>query len=312
MKYNDVTIEKSVLDVLKQTFDFDVVTSTFIPVGEESYAFSVALNNGSKYFVKYCDKQNIIKTMDKVNALLLQLKEFDFVVPPIEVNGKTSFEVGNGKIYVYPYIEGSVVCMGNKKFDKKLVDSLTGILVSIHSSKPKMLVELPNEEFENNYDQRLQKIIVNKNNDKLDSKAALLLKINEETIRNIIEKQNQVANDYKQRKPELVLTHGDVTGLNIIISNDGDIKLVDWDGAMLAPPERDLNFLLDNPNFSLDKYIQLSGYKHFDLQMKEYYGRQWALDSIIENFESLLSGSKSKTDNNEYLEEIEQYLNFYR
>ena len=87
--------------------------------------------------------------------------------------------------------------------------------------------------------------------------------------------------------------------------------MVDWDGAMLAPRERDLNFLYDNPNFSLAKYAQLSGYQNFDLQMKEYYGRQWALDSIIGNFESLLRNSKSKVDENEYLEEIEKYLGYY-
>lgn len=312
MKYGDVTIEKNVLDVLKQTFGFDVVTSTFIPVGEESYAFSVVLNNGNKYFVKYCDKQNIIKSIDMVNNLLLQLKHFDFVVPPFEINGKTSFEVGKGKIYIYPYIEGLVVHMGNKKFDKKLVDTLTEILVNIHSANPQILADLPKEEFENNYGQRLEQILVDKNNNKLDQKAALLLENYEESIRSIIKNQNQVASEYKQKNLGFVLTHGDVTGLNIIVTNQGNIKLVDWDGAMLTPPERDLNFLLDNPNFSLDKYMQLSGHKHFDLQMKEYYGRQWALDSIIENFESLLSGSESKADNNEYLEEIEDYLSFYK
>jgi len=312
MKYNDAAIEKNVLNVLKHTFGSDVGTSTFIPVGEESYAFSIVLNNGSKYFIKYCDKQKIIKSIDKVNALLLQLKEFDFVIPPIEVNRKTSFEVGNGKIYVYPFVEGSSIRMGNEKFDKQLVDTLTGILVSIHSANPKILVDLPQEEFENNYDQRLEQILVAKNSNNLYHKATLLLENNEKIIRSMIEKQNQVANAYKQKSPDLVLTHGDVTGLNIIVTKEGHIKLVDWDGSMLTPPERDLNFLFDNPNFSLDKYIQLSGHKHFDLQMKEYYGRQWALDSIVENFENLLNGSKSKADNSEYLEEIEEYLSFYK
>lgn len=312
MKYNDATIEKNVLNVLKHMFSSDVATSTFIPVGEESYAFSIALNNGSKYFVKYCDKQKIIKSIDKVNALLLQLNEFDFVVPPIEVNGKTSFEVDNGKIYVYPLVEGSVIRMGNEKFDKHLVDTLTGILVRIHSVNPKDIANLPKEDFENNYCQRLEQIIADKNENKLDQRAALVLENNEKTIRSMIEKQNKVANDYKQKNLGFVLTHGDVTGLNIIVTNEGGIKLVDWDGAMLTPPERDLNFLLDNPNFSLDKYMQLSRHKEFDMQMKEYYGRQWALDSIIENFESLLSGSKSKADNNEYLKEIEEYLSFYK
>ncbi len=265
MKYNNANIENSVLGVLRQTLGFDVVGCTFVPVGEESYAFSVVVSDGSKYFVKYCDKQKIIKSIDVVNALLLQLKEFDFVVPPIEIGGKTSFEVGSGKIYVYPYIEGSVVRMGNDKFDKELVDKLTEILVKIHSTNPKILTDLPKEDFENNYDPELKHIPDEKN------------------FRLMIETQNLVATEYRQKRPELVLTHGDVTGLNIIITNQGDIKLVDWDGAMLAPAERDFNFLYDNPNFSLDKYMQLSGHKVFDLKLKEYYSRQWDLDCIVED-----------------------------
>jgi len=312
MKYNDTTIEKNVLNALKHIYGSNITTSTFIPVGEESYTFLITLNDGNQYFVKYCDKQNIIKFIDKVNALLLEFKSFDFVVPPIETDGQTSFNDENGKMSVYPYIEGSVISMGNEKFDKKLVDTLTEILASIHSVKPKVLADFPKENFENDYIQRLEQILTGKNNGKLDRKSVALLENNEKLIRSMIEKQNQVASNYKQKRPELVLTHGDVTGLNIIVTNEGNIKLVDWDGAMLAPPERDLNFLFDNPNFSLDKYTQLSGNKHFDLQMKEYYGKQWALDSIIGNFESLVRGSKSKVDDSEYLVEIEEYLGYYK
>lgn len=81
----------------------------------------------------------------------------------------------------------------------------------------------------------------------------------EKLIRNIIEHHNQVASHYKQKRLNFVLTHGDVTGLNIIVTNKSNIKLVDWDGARLTPLEGDLNFLYDNLNFFLDKYIQLSG-----------------------------------------------------
>lgn len=312
MRHNDAAIEKGVLNALRHVCGFNIAKSTFNPVGDESYTFLITLNDDNQYFVKYCDKQDIIEFIDKINALLLQFRSFDFVVPPIEANGKTSLNVGHGKMSVYPYIKGSVLNMSNDKFDKKLVGTLTEILASIHSASPRVLVNLPKENFENDYTRRLEHILTDKGDDKLNSKAATLLENNEKLIHSIIEHHNQVASHYKQKKLDFVLTHGDVTGLNIIATNEVDIKLVDWDMAMLAPPERDLNFLFDNPNFSLDKYMQLSGNKHFDLQMREYYGEHWALDCIIESFESLLSGSKNKADDSEYLIEIEEYLSYYK
>jgi len=309
VKYNDPTIEQSVLEMLKTKLGSDLVSSSFIPVGEESYAYCVTVGDGKKYFVKYCDQPKILENIDRAYSLLLQLQHLEFVVPPVEINGQTSFAVDKGKITIFPYIEGSVVPMTNKKFDQKLIDTLIQMLVIIHSATPPALTNLPKEDFENDYIQRIELLTAEKH--RFAQKADLLLDNNLASIRKIIDKQNLIGSQYQQQNPDMVLTHGDVTSLNMIVTPEGNVKIVDWDGAMLAPRERDLNFLYDNPNFSLDKYASLSDYDGFDLELKQYYGRQWALDSTIGNFESLLNGSTSKTDENEYLEEIEKYLGYY-
>lgn len=297
---------------LKRFFGFTVVSHKFVPVGEESYAFAVSSSDGNKYFVKFCDSQNVVKAINRVNSLLLQLKQFNFVIPPVEINGVTSFDINKGKIYVYPYIEGTVVNKRNDKFDKGLVDKLTRMMADIHKARLHVAVDIPKEKFINNYDERLNQLLVAKRNNRFDVNASSLLNNNEKTIRSIIEKQNKIAHRYQSRQLNLVVTHGDITGLNIIVTSEGDLKLVDWDDAMFTPPERDVNFLFDNPHFSLNRYLELSEQSNFDLGMKEYYGRQWSLDSIIGNFESLLNDSKSKGNKSDYLEEIEEYLRYYK
>lgn len=309
MKYNDLKVQSEISQSFENHYRFKITSTDFIPVGEESYAYILTTNNGDKYFAKYCEQPHVIENIDKVNSLLTELRSFPFVVPPIEANGQKSFGVINGEMYVYPYIEGELISMGNHEFNKELVDELTNIMASIHNSNPS--VDLPKEQFKDTFSTRLEKLLKAAQNDSFDEDVKQLLVNNEKTICDVIDKHSSIANKYSQTKPRFVLTHGDITGLNLIKSNDG-IKLVDWDGAMFAPAERDINFLLDNPHFSIEKYFELTHQNHFAPELKEYYGQDWALHDILGNFESILNDGRAKGDKNEYVDEINEYLSYFK
>lgn len=313
MKYDNQNINQSVADGLKKNYGIALESIEFKPVGEESHSYLVISRNGKKYFAKYCEKANVIKNIDLVNQLLVQLRNLDFVVPPIDVNGATSFKVLSGKIYVYPFIDGQIVTLGNGEFDRFLVNELLEIMVKIHSSKDQIMVDLPVENFENDFLSDFQRLLTlrAKTGNKRGNETASFIESGKTTINKLINDHTKLGNYYKSNKPIFVLTHGDITGRNIIMAKDG-LKLVDWDGAMIAPPERDLNFLLDNPHFSVNKYLKKMGLKSYDPKLKEYYGQQWALGSIIGNLENLLTLDLNPEDHDEYLNEAKEYLSYYQ
>lgn len=313
MKYDNQNIKQSVINALKKYYGITLKSMDFKPVGEESYSYLAIDFNGNKYFVKYCERANITKNIDLVNQLLVQLKDFNFVVPPIVVQGRTSFSILTGKIYVYPYINGKIVTIGNEKFEKDLVDKLLDIMVKIHSSKDKITINLPVENFENDFLNDFKKlpVLLTDNKGKADNEVESILESNENLIRKLISDHTNLGEFYKSSKPSMFLTHGDITGRNIILAEDS-LKLVDWDGAMIAPFERDLNFLLDNPHFLVNGYLKKMGKDSYDQRLKEYYGQQWALGSIIGNIENLLTMDLNTEDRVEYINEMKEYLGYYQ
>lgn len=311
MKYNDATIEQVVVDAVKTCYGYCVSSIVFVSVGEESFAYVVTTAEGKKLFIKYRSDPSLMVTIERVNTLLLQLRHLDFVVAPIETKQGTTFCVANGILYGYPYIAGEVVDRGNDTFDKILNDQLTQIMTMIHTATDIVTVPLPQETFCDDFLSRLEAVkkLIKKETTEKDIRN--LFATYEAVIQKLMSVHDDIANKYQAVPPAFVLMHGDITGLNIIRSPHG-LKLVDWDGAMFAPPERDLQFFIGNRHFSPDTYLQLTGQTGINRELCTYYSQQWALNSIIGNFKSLLTNEKEYIDRKEYMEEIEQYVRYYR
>jgi spectinomycin phosphotransferase len=62
-------------------------------------------------------------------------------------------------------------------------------------------------------------------------------------INHLVNRTEELVSEVQSQPLEFVLCHTDIHGGNILISEDDQLYIVDWDNPLLAPKERDLMFI---------------------------------------------------------------------
>ena len=80
------------------------------------------------------------------------------------------------------------------------------------------------------------------NKDPLALKLSTFMKSKQGQISHMLERADQLAKQLKQQAGEVVLCHTDAHPGNYLITDSGELYLVDWDNPIFACKERDLMF----------------------------------------------------------------------
>ncbi len=108
--------------------------------------------------------------------------------------------------------------------------------------------------------------------------ARLLLERHAMSVQRAVEHYDQLAAAAAERPERMVLTHGEPHAGNTITTDDG-VVLIDWDTALIAPPERDLwSLAVEDPQI-LDDYAARSGVTPLGESI-ELYRLWWDLTEI--------------------------------
>jgi spectinomycin phosphotransferase len=109
-------------------------------------------------------------------------------------------------------------------------------------------------------------------------------------------------------RAEWVVTHGEPHGGNMIRDPTGGLHLIDWDTALVAPRERDLQIVLDEELTGWDEYRAAAGPVELDLDALGLYRRLWALADIASFTAVLRRPHADTTDMRHAYEALRHYL----
>jgi spectinomycin phosphotransferase len=170
------------------------------------------------------------------------------IIPPISMlNSSLWMEEENFTLHVYPFIEG------HHGYHTKLTEYQWGefgqTIKQIHSINLNTLIKtmVPKEEYSTAFGESLRKVLENINSysreDDLWQETVKFLVEKKTVIVELVQRSETLAKALQKNPPEMVLCHGDIHGWNLLIGQDGELYLVDWDTLVLAPKERDLMFI---------------------------------------------------------------------
>jgi spectinomycin phosphotransferase len=160
-----------------------------------------------------------------------------------------SHAIGDGRsLVLYPFIAGRNAMVAGMTADQWRVFGST--LRAVHDSEiaDRFAGRLPVESFGLVAAAAVRSAVERAHGPVRESAAAerlaAFLRDRSERIGAMVERAKGLGARLATRRFEQVLCHADIHAANVLVADDGRIFLVDWDGPMLAPRERDLLFVI--------------------------------------------------------------------
>jgi spectinomycin phosphotransferase len=279
--------DKKIIAALEQNYSIRVGHLEFLPVGNDASAFlyRVDAKNGVLYFLKI--KTELSNPAGQVVPRFLKDHGIEQVIAPISTNQQNLvYELDGFALILYPFIIGTEamqVGMSDSQWEE-----FGSILRRIHAMNlpsdisqyvrretflPKwsslsreLSMQVNTQNYEDPYQKELARFWRNKN----------------ETIQTIIERAETIGKYLSQADLEFVLCHADIHTANILITDEQDMFIVDWDDTLLAPKERDLMFVLGEDARTREEQMFFRGYGQREINQLAlaYYRYEWCVQEI--------------------------------
>jgi spectinomycin phosphotransferase len=296
-------LDRAVLAAALQR-DYGLAASAmrFIPVGETAWCYQVTNEQGGRWFVKL-GRPGAIEPARAEFALELgrTLAELGLPVPRPEAtrDGALWCWLGGLRLAVFEFVDGAPLSDQDLSA-AGLTERVAGLAAGIHGATGVLAVPVPVTETFEVWAAGLRGCLAELEAgaggtaDGLVAEARALVWPQRVALLGSQERVQALGDAARSQPRERVLCHGDLRGDNLLGDRAGRVWVVDWDGAVLAPRERDL------AGFAGRGFARfLAGYQRaadrgidLDMDLLAFFLLRRNLDDLVDWLGSVLAGDR--------------------
>lgn len=274
-----------IIDALNQNYSIQAVRVDFLPIGNDSSAFSyrVDTRDGVSYFLKL--KENLSNLAGLFVPRFLKDSGIRQVVAPLAtITQELWTNLDRFSLILYPFVAGREamqVGMSDSQWMK-----FGSALKQVHSAElpPDLSQYVKRETFIPKWSTIARELDEQVHSRKYDApvqkELARFWRENSQTVHTVIERTERIGKDLQQADLEFVLCHADIHTANILLTQENKMFIVDWDDALLAPKERDLMFVLGMGAKEENSFFNGYGNVEINQLALAYYRYEWCVQEI--------------------------------
>jgi len=273
-------------------------TMNYRPIGWGSHHWEVAGTGGARWFLTVDEleskrasrDESLDETFARLRSALRAARDLracgaSFVVAPVPGrDGEPLLRLGQRfGVALYQFVAGQSFEWGEFA-DAAHRRGVLDLVVAVHTAPAAARRHAAAEDFAIAHRDELETVIaatgrpgeVMARTGPYARPAATLLAENAGPVRRLLARYDELAS--RSRRTGTVLTHGEIHPGNTMLTNDGWV-LVDWDTALVAPPERDLWSLDPGDGSVLRGYADATGVTPAQALL-ELYRIRWDLADL--------------------------------
>lgn len=289
-------------DLLRRHYGLDARQITPRQGGWSALAYEVETDAGTT-FLKMYEKSRAstpkwTALIDYYVPLLLRLRKHSALhgklpVPLLTIDRQCKCENEDGIFLLYEHIDGETI--GSKPLTNDQVAQLADILAELHTYDEtfvKDTVQQDSDRLKKGFELPFLASLYRTINEPVSANTVHMQKVLEsykESLNTFIEKVQELSRRLRQRPLRHAFCHTDLHHWNLM-SSDGQLLLIDWEGLRLAPVEADWMFIVDKPYYAdfLAAYRQRHPGFVPDPEALSFYQGRRLLEDIWEFAEQLL------------------------
>jgi spectinomycin phosphotransferase/16S rRNA (guanine(1405)-N(7))-methyltransferase len=290
--------ETALAEALLSGWGIAAASLAYLAVGWGSHHWDVADVAGRRWFVtvdelenkRVSDAESLADGLGRLraslrSALALQEAGLDFVVAPVPARlpdgaGEPALRFGGRfAVAVYPFTEGQGFDWDS--WTPALRSGVLAMVAAVHLAPAAARGQARAEDFRVPFLGLVEAVLAGGQPAEAGPYTQPVVRLLGEhaaPVRRRLGQYQELAAAARQRPGRDVLTHGEPHPGNAMLTSGG-WRLIDWDTALVAPPERDLWALDPGDGSVLDAYAAATGVRPFP-ELIELYRLKWDIGDL--------------------------------